>query len=339
VLGHRLAQLALGALLLGAGAACSRRTASPPPYDVGFRGPGRLLVLFESSDPDIPRKLVVHDRDGAFAIPVERPEAARWISSHTLLVSQELPPEQEYGLSRTQLLRVDPDSGSVEPFATAARWFDAEPDPQGQRLAAGVETDDQGTSELVLFSLATRGEKPIADAPRALDRPRWSPDGRALVVLQTVPDPDGADAESSMSFEGQEVAFPRLFRVSADLSGKTAFLRDGDPGGPLVAGGSLPLWWGPRGVYARQRRGLVLCDPAGSGCTLVYAPGGEKRVFDGRPCGPDQALVLVRDHAANADAELPQELVRVSLNEGRSEPIYRASGDVFLSAIDWIGAP
>jgi len=62
-------------------------------------------------------------------------------------------------------------------------------------------------------------------------------------------------------------------------------------------------------------------------------------VFDGRPCGADQALVLVRDHAANADAALPQELVRVSLNEGKSEPIYRASGDVFLSEVDWTGAP
>ncbi|HXZ85946.1 MAG TPA: hypothetical protein VEI82_10705 [Myxococcota bacterium] len=333
---HRLARLALCALCVSA---CSRLPVSPPPYDVGFRGPGRLVVLFESPDPEVPRKLVVHDRAGAFALPVEHPQAARWISPHALLVSQELPPQEEYGLSRTQLLRVDADTGAAEPFATAARWYDAEPDPRGERLAAGVETDDQGTSELVLFSLASRGEKPIADAPRALDRPRWSPDGAALVVLQTVPDPDGADAESSMSFEGQEVAFPRLFRVSADLNGKLALLRDGDPGGPLVAGGSLPLWWGAGGVYARQRRGLVRCDPAGSGCTLVYAPGGEKRVFDARPFGPDQALVLVRDHAAGGDAQLPQELVRVSLNEGRGEPIYRASGDVFPSGIDWIGAP
>ena len=339
MLGHRLVRLALLVFTLGAVTACSRRTASPAPYDVGFRGPGRLVVLFESSDPDVPRKLVVHDRDGAFALPVEHPQAARWISSRALLVSQELPPEQEYGLSRTQLLRVDADSGAIEPFASPARWFDAEPDPRGERIAAGVETDDQGTSELVMFSLATRGEKPIADAPRALDRPRWSPDGQALVVLQTVPDPDGVDAESSMSFEGQEVAFPRLFRVSADLTGRTALLRDGDPGKPLVAGGSLPLWWDERGVYARQRRGLVLCDPSGSGCTLVYAPSGEKRVFDGRPCGADQALLLLRDHAANADAELPQELVRVSLTEGKIEPIYRAGGDVFLSEIDWTGAP
>jgi hypothetical protein len=325
------------ALALGA---CARRSATDPaPYDTGFRGPGRLVVLFENADPQVPRSLVVHDRAGARALRVANPRAARWLSPSALIVSQELPPEEEYGLPRTQLLRVDADTGAVEPFAQPARWFDAEPDPRGEKLAAGVEVDDQGLSELVMFSLRSKGEKPLADAPRALDRPRWSPDGAELVVLQTVADPDGADSATGMSFEGQEIAFPRLYRVSADLTGKLSLLRDGDPGGPLEAGGSLPLWWDARGVYARQRRGLVLCDPAGSGCKLVFSPGGEKRVFDGRPAGPDQALVLVRDHAERLDAELAQHLYRVELNTGNAEPIYQAPHDVFLSEIDWVAAP
>ncbi|HTO68228.1 MAG TPA: hypothetical protein VMR31_00065 [Myxococcota bacterium] len=336
MLRHRLA---LSLLALGLVCACGRKHGAPAPYDVGFRGPGRLVVLFENADPDVPHALVVFDADGARSLAIEHVQAARWISPHALLVSQELPPQEQYGLSQTQLLRVDADTGKAERFAAPARWFDAEPDPRGERLAAGVETDDQGASELVLFSLASRGEEPLADAPKALDRPRWSPDGAALVVLQTIPDPDGADSESSMSFEGQEVAFPRLFKVSADLRGKAALLRDGEPGGPMVAGGSLPLWWGARGVYAKQRRGLVLCDPEGAGCKLVYTPGGDKRVYDGRPCGADHAFVLVRDHSEKSDAELPQELVRVSLADGRSEPIYRAPGDVFFGDIDWIAGP
>lgn len=335
---RRLARLALGlALCLGA---CSRERAfAPAPYDTGFRGPGRLVILFENADPAVPRVLVVHDRDGARAIRVDNARAARWISKSALLVSQELAPTEEYGLPSTQLLRVDLESGAIEPFASAARWFDAEPDPRGERLAAGVEVDDQGASELVLFSLASRGEKPLADAPRALDRPRWSPDGAALVVLQTIADPDGADSETGISFGGQEVAFPRLFRLSAALDGKLVLLRDGDPGGPLAPGGSLPLWWDARGVYAKQRRGLVLCDPSGSGCRLAFAPGGERRVVDGRASGPDEALLLVRDHSEQPDTELPQDLYRVHLDSGKGEAIYHAPHDVFLSELDWVASP
>ncbi|MFI5317563.1 MAG: hypothetical protein ACHQ6T_17815 [Myxococcota bacterium] len=334
---NRLARLALALCLA---AACSRdRASAPAPYDVGFRGPGRLVVLFENADPAVPRVLVVHDRDGARALRVERPRAARWISARALIVSQELPPDEEYGLPSTQLLRVDADSGAAEPFASPARWFDVEPDPRGERLAAGVETDDQGASELVLFSLASRGEKPLADAPRALDPARRCPDGAAHGVLQTIGDPHGPDSETGISFGGQEVAFPRLFRLSSALDGKLALLRDGDPGGALAPGGSLPLWWDARGVYARQRRGLVLCDPSGSGCRLVFAPGGERRVFEGRPSGPNQALLLIRDHSAESDAELPQDLVRVELDSGRGASIYRAPRDVFMSELDWVAGP
>ncbi len=335
---NRLAKFAL--VVAVCLAACSReRAAGPAPYDTGFRGPGRLVVLFENADPAVPRVLVVHDRDGARAVAVEGARAARWLSAHALLVSQELAPTEEYGLPNTQLLRVELESGEVTPFAPAARWFDAEPDPRGERLAAGVEVDDQGASELVLFSLASRGEKPLADSPHSLDRPRWSPDGESLVVLQTVEDPDGPDSETGMSFGGQEVAFPRLFRVSATLEGKLSLLRDGDPGGPLAPGGSLPLWWDAHGVYARQRRGLVLCDPSGSGCRLAYSPGAERRVFDGRAAGPGEALLLVRDLSATEEAELPQELHRVQLEAGKGEPIYRAPRDVFLSELDWVAVP
>jgi hypothetical protein len=336
----RRLSLALAALVA---CACSPKpSGAPAPWDAGFRGPGRLVLLFENGDPDVPRVLVVHDRDGARALPVERPRAARWISSHELIVSQEIPPpkDDEYGLPSTQLLRVDADSGEVKPFSKAARWFDAEPDPRGEKLAAGVELDDQGASELVLLPLAARDDTPLAEVERALDRPRWSPDGSALVVLQTINDPEGEATESGVSFGGQEVAFPRLFRVSSELRGKLELLRDGEPGGPLAAGGSLPLWWGADGVYAKQRRGLVLCDPAGSGCKTVFTPGGDRRVVDGRAAGPERALLLVRDHSGTgAEVELPQELTEVQLNSGVGRIIYTAPRDVFLTEIDWVGGP
>ena len=335
----RRLSLALAALAV---CACSKPAGAPAPWDTGFRGPGRLVVLFENGDPDVPRVLVVHDRAGARALAVERPRAARWISSHELIVSQEIPPppSDEYGLPSTQLLRVDADSGEVKPFSRTARWFDAEPDPSGERLVAGVELDDQGASELVVLGLATPGETPLAEVERALDRPRWSPDGRDLVVLQTINDPEGEATESGVSFGGQEVAFPRLFRVSTELRGKLQLLRDGEPGGPLASGGSLPLWWGPKGVYAKQRRGLVLCDPGGTGCSTVFAPGGEKRVVDGRPAGPERALLLVRDHSGSqVEVDLPKELYEVQLNSGEGRAIYTAPRDVFLAEIDWVDGP
>lgn len=336
-------RLSLALAVLAVCACSPKPAAAPAPWDTGFRGPGRLVVLFENGDPDVPRVLVVHDRAGARALPVERPRAARWISSHELIVSQEIPPppNDEYGLPSTQLLRVDADSGEVKPFSKTARWFDAEPDPHGERLVAGVELDDQGASELVVLGLGSHGDAPLAEVERALDRPRWSPDGRDLVVLQTINDPEGEASESGVSFGGQEVAFPRLFRVSAELTGKLLLLRDGEkPDAPLAAGGSLPLWWGPRGVYAKQRRGLVLCDPGGNGCAAIYSPGGERRVVDGRSAGSERALLLVRDHVdQQAEVDLPQELVEVQLNSGEGRLIYTAPRDVFLAEIDWVDGP
>jgi len=324
--------------------ACTGKPAgAPAPWDTGFRGPGRLAILFESGDPDVPRALVVHDASGARALPVERPTAVRWISPRELIVSQEVPPakDDEYGLPSTRLLRVDADTGEVKPFSRTARWFDAEPDPRGERLVAGVELDDQGASELVVLGFASHGETPLVEVERALDRPRWSPDGAALVVLQTINDPEGEATESGMSFGGQEVAFPRLFRVSSDLTGSIALLRDGDDShAPLAAGGSLPLWWGPKGIYARQRRGLVLCDPDDGGCKSVFAPGGDRRVIEGRPAGPERAFLLVRDHSsAQADVDLPRELWEVDLNAGSGRVIYTSPNDVYLAGIDWVAGP
>jgi dipeptidyl aminopeptidase/acylaminoacyl peptidase len=327
----------VAALLAAAALAC--RGAPPPPFDAGFRGPGRLVLLFEPADPDQPRTLVVHDASGAHAVPVSDARAARWLSARELLVSQEMPPEEQYGLPRTRLLRVDVASGKVEALTEPARYFDAEPDRAGARIAVGLEIDDQGESDLLVLDATARPPRPVAGSSVALDRPRWSPDGRELVVLRTLPDPEGEDSETGLSFGGQAVSFPRLFRVSADLRGASTLLRDGDPGQALNAGGSLPLWWDARGILARQRRGLVRCDPAGSGCQLVWAPGEKRRVSDGRPADGGTALVLVRDHAAKAELDLPRELYRIQLDSGSGELLYTAPPNVFLAGIDWIGEP
>ena len=52
--------------------------------------------------------------------------------------------------------------------------------------------------------------------------------------------------------------------------GDPELIHDGVPGGPPAIGGSLPLWWDEQGLYARQRSGLVRCDPTRGGCVTVY---------------------------------------------------------------------
>ena len=329
----RLAFLVVVALVF----ACSQ-PARPPRFDTGFRGPGRLVVIFEPADPESPRALVVHDASGARELPVEGPRAARWLSDDELLVSREAASDEPYGLPLTELLRVDAEDGSATPIAEPARWFDAEPDPRGERVAVGREVDDQGESDLLVLALADPAAKPLAGRSQPLDRPRWSPDGASLVVLQTLVDPDGEDSESGLSFGGQSVAWPRLFRAPADLLGALTLLHDGNAGESLAPGGSLPLFWSARGIFARQRRGLVRCDPAGTGCTLVFAPPERRRVVDARPAGGDSALVLVRDHSADAELDLPRELHRVALEDGRSELLYTAPQGVYLAEIDWVDA-
>lgn len=308
-------------------------------YDAGFRGPGRLVLIFEPADPEVPRALVVHDASGARELPISGVRGARWLSARELLVSRETASEEPYGLPRTELLRVDVASGRPTAIAEPARYFDAEPDPRGERVALGLEVDDQGESDLLVLALDAAKSKPVAGRNQPLDRPRWSPDGANVVVLQTLVDADGEDPETGLSVAGQQVAWPRLFRVASDLRGPLALLRDGEPGQALVAGGSLPLFWTPRGIFARQRRGLVRCDPAGSGCSLVWAPGAEKRVVDARGFGPGLALALVRDHTSRAELDLPRELHRVDLESGQAKQLYGAPAELFLAEIDWIDAP
>ena len=296
------------------------------------------MLIFEPADPEIPRALVVQDARGARELRVERPRAARWLSTRELLVSREVDSEEPYGLPRTELLRVDAESAIATPIAEPARYFDAEPDARGGRIAVGLEVDDQGESDLLVLALDGARATPIAGRSQPLDRPRWSPDGASLVVLQTLADPDGEDAETSVSVGGQAIAWPRLFRVPSDLRGALAPLRDGEPGQAPAAGGTLPLFWNARGIYARQRRGLVRCDPSGAGCEKVWSPGDRRRVVDARAAGPDAALALVRDHAEPSELDLPRELYRVDLVRGEAELVYRAPPDLFLAEIDWVDA-
>jgi hypothetical protein len=53
----------------------------------------------------------------------------------------------------------------------------------------------------------------------------------------------------------------------------------------------------------------------------------------------DAALALVRDHAVDAELDLPRELYRVELSSGSAVLIHAAPPTVFLAEIDWVDAP
>ena len=326
--------LALASVLL----ACALAGGPPSPYDIGFRGPGRLAVIWERehADGELSRTVVVYDGASVRLLDLEQAMHTRWLSPEQLLVARELPGEPPEYTPRMELVRLAVESGAEHALVSPGRYYDPEPSPDGQWLAVGVELNDQGESELQIWYLKG-GADPVATRAQPLDRPRWSPDGIDLVVSRMVSDPDDAESEESgAAVHGVGLTFPRLFRVKRSLAGELEPLRDGFPGAERAHGGSFPLWWDGRGIWARQREGLARCDPTGAGCALVYRPGEGKRVAHGRPVGANEALLLVIDTDSGERHPLPREVHRVNLESGEGRTTYRAAEGVAFVGLDWI---
>ena len=309
------------------------------PYDFGFRGPGRLLLILENAENE--SALVVSDAQGARRQDVERPRDARWITPKALFVLSEEAPE-EFRLPQTFMLQVPLDAGpnAGRVIDGPRRHYDPEPSPNGEWLAIGVDVEGVGESDLEIWALGEGFER-IASRAQALDEPRWSPDGHTLVASHPIPDPIGSEDSLGGGFGGISFAWPRLFRLRRDL-GTPTLLHDAETPGQFAVGGSLPLWWAAEGIYARQRIGLVLCAPERGTCTRVYAPGSERRVVDGRPIfsrTPNsterrEALVLV---AREESPRLyPTEIHRIDLDTGEGEVVFRVPEDTVILDIDWI---
>jgi hypothetical protein len=315
------------AFLAGAAVACAHGAS---PYDVGFRGPGRLLLVFEE---EAGRLLVVHDAKGVHHVAADGPRDARWVGSQRLLIVSEIPPREEYGLPGTRVAAIDLASGAEWAILAEGRHYDPEPSPDGRWLAVGADVGDLGDSDLEIWSLAGELER-VAVRHQSLEEPRWRGDGYALVASLLMADPE-SEAEGGGSYGGASFTWPRLHRLRRDL-GDPELLADGDPGGSLAAGGSLALWWDTRGIYARQRRGLVRCDPEGGGCRLVHAPREARRIVDGRPVGPSEAWLLTVEASDALDRRHPDEILRVDLETGEARVVYRAPEGLSLLDIDWI---
>lgn len=332
---RRAALFGISVGLLGAPLGCASS-----PYDVGFRGPGRLLLIFESATQE--RALVVSDRKGIQRLSVERPRDARWVTPGTILVlSEEIP--EEFRLPRTHLLHIQmgADRERVRIIDGPRRHYDPEPSPDGRWLALGVDIAEVGESDLEIWELGEAFER-IASRAQALDEPRWSPDARALVASHPIPDPLEGEDSLGGGFGGVSFPWPRLFRLRRDL-GHPTLLHDGATPASFARGGTLPLWWAAEGIYARQAIGLVLCAPERGTCTRVYAPGADRRVVDGRGILPSksaedsslhEALLLVA--RAETPRLFPSEIHRVDLDSGEGEILFRAPEGVLILDIDWI---
>lgn len=314
-------------------AAASCVTFMPEPWDIGHTGPGSVAVIFEREDEErgTLRELFVYRESGSRRIVLPDPRSAHWIGPETLLVALRSDGEggsRDY-LPRVQLHRLDVENGSLLPVGEPGLYFDPSPDPDGDLLAIAVETGELGDSELQIWDLRAPGP-PLARREQTLDRPRWSPNGRHLVVSQPRADSDDAEAHEGVTIEGVAITWPRLFRLRRDLTGKLRALHDGEPHGPLAPGGSLPLWWDEQGVWARQREGLMRCNPKGGGCHLIYEPGERRRILDGCAAAGG-AWLLVR---AGETAGLANEIHRVAIRGWGGSRVWHPPPRAEVAGID-----
>ena len=306
----------------------------PEALRINFRGPGTLAVVWNLAGPDdVPdHRLAVYARSGARMLGVEHPIEVRWLAPDALLVSRELRADAIDELPRAQLSAVDPSDGTSIDLGEPGRYFGAEPSPDGHLLAVAAELDERGESRLELRDLEASAGLLVATAT-SFDEPRWSPDGRALVAAKMV---QAADPDE-VSIGGVSVPSPRLYRLRRDLFGSARPLPDGPPGGGLAPRGSLPLYWSADGIVARQREGLVLCDPEGGGCLLVGPSPEGRRIVEARPFGAGaRALVLLVDTGDASLHPLPIEVGVVDLQTQETVVIAHVTGAHPVD-LDWTG--
>lgn len=309
-----------------------------PGRELPFDGPGRLAVIFErDADEARERTLVVYSEAGPQVVPGVQPEEVRWLSTRELLLTV---PETHSGFARTgaaglpasELRLVDLGGQVLARIGTARALYNAEPSPDGAFLALRVDVEPRGESDLEIWSLRADTGR-IAQLRQALEAPRWSPDGARLVAAE--PRQDSEPDSGAAGFGGVVLPFPRLVLFRPSLSGAVVPLSDGPNAARNVAGGSSPLWWDHQGIWARQRGGLVRCDPERGGCVPVYRLPDGAMIVGGRRTGETTALLLVRRGARRAGL-LANELHRVDLVAGTGTTLWSAPAGLAIADLHWV---
>ncbi len=309
---------------LAALAACSGEELDPA-LRVGFTGSGHLALVWalEDANAAVETRLAVYTRGGARRVPIEGVDEARWLGPAELLATRRA------GEGVRELGRIRAGDGSFRRLATPGAWFEPEPSPDGALFSVGVEIDAYGEAELQIRSLE---DEQLARRAGGLDQARWRPDGRGLVFASVVGNPLEGEGPS---FGSVSVPFPRLFALPRDLVGAPRRLHDGPSGGPAAAGGSTPLWWDESAIWARQREGLLRCEPDGSGCSLFWASASRSLLLEGCPFGNGAALLLVHE-SETAQSRDANQIWRVDLASGNAEILHRTAAAVSILDLDWI---
>jgi hypothetical protein len=321
------------ALALALFACAASAPKAGPALGLRLTTPGRMLVVFERGGGR--RELVLLETGGVRRVEMPAFREVRFVKRDLLVAILDAPsaPSEPGAPPPTQLALHDLATGATKRFGRIGQQFDPEPSPDGRFLAVGVERPELGDADFEIWSLEGDVEQ-IASRAQALEEPRWREDGRAIAVAILQEDPEG-ESETGGGFGGRSLVWPRLHRLRRDL-GEAERIDDGAEPGQLAPGGSLPLWWDARGLYARQREGLVRCDVEHGGCTRVYAPEPGRRVVDGRPVGPREAWLLTVEATDAFDRRDPDAIVRVDLDTGAVLSRWHAPPGVAVLDLDWI---
>lgn len=307
----------------------------PASFEIPFDGPGELASIWSwgRDRPEGGNALVLTVRGESRRVDIAAPTRVRWRSENELLVEQFVRPVIDG--SGTRIVRMNRRGEVLEIVSDRKGLAHAEPSPDG-RWVALERYDTKGLRSLEIRDLEA-GFRLHVNHPAPPDFERgvlatgtiWSADGSRLAVPLMFPNPPDQPGR----------LYPRLTIVSRDTPG---FSRLSDtPRGVAGSepGGLFPLFWTARGIHARGTsigRGLLLCDPGGSGCTAVYTPGEDRLILEGRLVGSDEALLLVKDFRVDPLEARAKEIHQVDLVTGQGRVIVRSPDGVFIKDIDWI---
>jgi len=300
-----------------------RSVAPPSRFEIPFRGPGQLATIWSWGPNDLDSALILTLRDGTRRVTAEAPKRVRWRSNKELIVEQGVQPIG-HG-SATRIVRMSRDGAVIEVLSDREGLSGSEPSPDGrwvfverfgERGALGSEIRDLAPG-FHLHTLYQNSLRPSGFAWHAV----WSPEGERLVASIRIPEDTGL--------------VPHLILLSRDRS-SFARLPDQRADGEGDPNGMVPLFWSRDGIFARSTAGVLRCDVAGSGCTLVYSPGKARFAFAGVRAGENRALILVQDLDLDPIDVRAKEIHEVDLATGEGRPLLRLPDGVFLSDIDWI---
>jgi hypothetical protein len=306
----------------------------PSSCEIPFDGPGQLATIWSwgQDRPDGGKALVLTAHRQTRRLELEAPRRARWRSPTELLVEQHVWPVRNGSGSR--ILRMTRAGEVLEILSDREGLSDAEPSSDGERvlLQRNTERGFQGIEIRSLvgeFRLQADHPKPTSPGLGSMTPPVWSPDGSKFAVGLYVP----------ISSKEPGRLYARIAVVARDAPGY-AQLPDSSTGKESERGGEIPLFWTQEGIYVRTTEigaGLLRCDPAGSGCTPVYAPGVHRLVLQGRQIDDRKALLLVKDFTVDPLEARAKEIHEVNLTTGEGRVLVRLPDGVFISDLDWIG--